>query len=80
MENLLVLTSNSGTIIENNTLTEYKAPLAVYFVKERSSIQLNDAVFVRNRLMGNLLHVKPNSSVIIDNKRLTDNNASLSVY
>ena len=58
MGNLLVVTSNSSTIMENNTLTENNAPLVVDAVKERSSIQRNDAVFIRNRLMGNFLYVK----------------------
>ena len=80
MTNLLYVKSNSSALIENNTLTDNNASLSLYYVEEKSSIQLNDAVFIRNRLMGNLLIVTSSSSSIIENNTLTDSNASLPVY
>ena len=80
MGNLLYVKSNSSAIIENNTLTDNNASLPVYYVEGRSSIQLNNAAFIRNKLMGSLLVTWLYSRATIQNNTLTENDASFLLY
>ena len=83
---LLYLQSGSSASIQNNTLTENNFGLdsennlrvaGVYILYYHSTIQLNNVMFHRNRLMHILLLISSSSSAIIQNNIFTENNVSI---
>ena len=73
MGTLLVTRLYSRATIQNNTLTENDASFLVYYVEERSSIQLINTVFFQNSLMQNLLHMLLNSHAKLINNTIIGN-------
>ena len=66
--------------MQNNTLIGSNVLSTVYSIDRSSTIQLNHAVFIRNKLTGLLLVIRSNSSSIIQNNTLIENNVSMEVY
>ena len=50
MHMLLLMSSGSSAIIENNILTEDNVLSFAYYIVMNSSIQLSNVVFIRNRM------------------------------
>ena len=80
MQDLLQMESNSNAIIENNILTENIVSRVVYLLVRKSTIQLQNVKFTRNKLMRDLLQVESNSNAFIENNVLTENTVSGAVY
>ena len=76
MDKFLQVKSNSSAIIQNNTLTENNFLSIVFDIESNSIIQLKNAIFTKNKLMGPLLLLGLSSSAIIHNKTMTENKDS----
>ena len=80
MQEILHLTSNSSSIIQNNIFTKNNVSKAVFSLFGGSKIQLNYIIFTRNKLMEDLLYMVSNSSAIIKKNILTENTVSRALY
>ena len=63
-----------------NTLLKNNISIGLYHLLERSTMQLNNVTFTRNKLRWRLLEIELNSSAIIQNNPLLENNFSSTLY
>ena len=80
MQDMLLLTTGSTAIVQNNTFSENNVSKSVFNLFRKNRIQLNYIGFTRNKVMENLLYMGPNYSAIIKNNMLSENIVSGAVY
>ena len=77
---LQYLIGNMLKIVIRKMIGKSNVLSTVYHISGNSTIQLNNVVFIRNKLMDKFLRIKSNSSAIIQNNTLTENKFSWSVF
>ena len=78
--NLLSLSSKSGTIIQNNTLTENNVSWDVYHVYKMSTVQLKNLKFTRNNFGESVLFLSSSSSATVRSNTVIANSICYWVF
>ena len=78
--NLLSLSSKSGAIIQNNTLTENNVSWDVYHVYKMSTVQLKNLKFTRNNFGESMLFLSSSSSATVRSNTVIANSICYWVF